>query len=145
MATQCHSQSGHRPSEARRTIMKPMVRTIPLVLGAALLLAVPAQGRNYDCTKAGNANKAACKGQTTTNATSTTTTAKSKSTTGTTAARHYDCSKPGNANKAVCKGNGAAAPVAAPAPHPKPAPVVHTASTTQRTTTSAKATTASGP
>jgi hypothetical protein len=123
-----------------------MVRMIPLILGAALLFAVPAQARNYDCSKAGNANKAACKGQTATHATSTTTTTtKATSTTGATAARHYDCSKPGNANKAVCKGAATAAPVAAPAPAPKAAPFAHTASTTQQTTTSVKTTTASGP
>ena len=125
--------------------MKSMVRMIPLVLGAAFLFAVPAQARNYDCTKAGNANKAACKGQTTTHTASTKTVTKATSTTGATAARHYDCSKPGNANKAVCKGAVTAAPVAAPTAAPKATPVAHTTSTTRRATTGVKTTTASGP
>ena len=54
--------------------------------------------RSYDCTKAGNKNKAVCK--------SVAVTANKpvvKETTTSTASRHYDCSKPGNASKAVCK------------------------------------------
>ncbi|WP_066809780.1 DUF3761 domain-containing protein [Sphingomonas asaccharolytica] len=90
-----------------------------------------AQARNYDCSKPGNANKAACKGKTPTAAaakaapvatkpapTKTVAAAPAKAT------RNYDCSKPGNANKAVCKGaSPAPAVVAAPAPKPAAAPV----------------------
>src|SRR5579884_1956537 len=88
------------------------------LIGKALLifaLAAPAAGvpatsaaaaaqRHYDCSKPGNANKAACKtaaspsvaaakpARTTTTTTATTTTT-----------RHYDCTKAGNANKAACR------------------------------------------
>lgn len=83
-------------------------------LAPAALAASPApaaEARHYDCSKPGNANKAACKGassaapapakpsRTTTSATTTTTTM-----------RHYDCTKPGNANKADCRKAGAQTP-----------------------------------
>lgn len=81
-----------------------------LLLAALLpplgLVASPASAsaRHYDCSKAGNANKAACKSTApvaTKAATParTTTTAKTTKTT----MRQYDCTKPGNANKAACK------------------------------------------
>ena len=53
--------------------------------------------RTYDCTKAGNRNKAACKAVATSSAPVV------KQSSATTSARHYDCTKAGNANKAVCK------------------------------------------
>ena len=123
-----------------------------LGLGAAAFIAVTALStaasaadRQYDCTKPGNANKAACK--TTAKAAPAAAAAKAKPAKAakaataaapaakmTTAAakpaaaeRNYDCSKAGNKNKAACKGV-AAAPAAAPA---------RTATTT--TTTTAKA------
>lgn len=64
--------------------------------------------RHYDCTKAGNANKAACKG-------AAAPAPAPKATPTPTATRNYDCSKPGNANKAVCKAAAAPASAAAPA------------------------------
>jgi hypothetical protein len=81
------------------------------MLVAALLVPVgiaaspaAAATRHYDCSKAGNANKAACK----TAATKATQAAPesrttTKSTTTKTTARHYDCTKAGNANKAACR------------------------------------------
>jgi len=66
--------------------------------------------RHYDCSKAGNANKAACKAaspapaaqsrttKAATPARTTTTAVTTKTTT-----RQYDCTKAGNANKAACK------------------------------------------
>lgn len=67
----------------------------------------PASARNYDCTKAGNANKAACKApgasapaaSMTTKTVATTKTITSKIST----ARNYDCSKAGNKNKVACR------------------------------------------
>jgi hypothetical protein len=99
-----------------------------IVLGAlsAILLplalaATPASARNYDCTKAGNANKAVCKGVAPAApkpAPASTPAAAPK----TTRVMHYDCSKAGNANKAACKG-AAATPAPAPmAPPARPAP-----------------------
>ena len=80
----------------------------------------PVATRNYDCSKAGNANKAVCKG-------AAVAIAPAPAATATTAKpRNYDCSKAGNANKAVCK--GAAAPIA-PAPRATPAPVSRPAPT----------------
>jgi large subunit ribosomal protein L22e/Meckel syndrome type 1 protein len=54
--------------------------------------------RNYDCSKAGNKNKAMCKSAAATPAKPVV-----KQTTVATSTRHYDCTKPGNANKAQCK------------------------------------------
>ncbi len=81
--------------------------------------------RHYDCSKPGNANKAACKSTPSTERSpSTASAAKSAST------RHYDCSKPGNANRAVCKAAGqppiTSFPSAPPAPTPQPSPTVVT-------------------
>jgi Protein of unknown function (DUF3761) len=60
--------------------------------------------RHYDCSKPGNANKAACRGGSaaTAAAAKSTKTATTKTTTATTT-RHYDCTKAGNANKAECR------------------------------------------
>ena len=98
-------------------------------IGAAIVMASSAAARNYDCTKAGNANKAACK--------SATVPAPAKASAASAAVpaavmpaasaskRTYDCTKPGNANKAACKASAStAAPapiIAAPAAAPKPA------------------------
>jgi len=53
--------------------------------------------RNYDCSKAGNRNKAVCKSA------ATAATPVVKQTTVATTTRHYDCTKAGNAGKAQCK------------------------------------------
>ena len=53
--------------------------------------------RTFDCTKAGNKNKAVCKSSAAPSAPVV------KQTTTATATRHYDCTKPGNANKEACK------------------------------------------
>jgi large subunit ribosomal protein L22e/Meckel syndrome type 1 protein len=103
-----------------------------------------AAARNYDCSKPGNANKAACKNAAKQSAKPTKAAPAPKAKEAKAAApkptpakaapkqaaatseRHYDCSKAGNANKAACKGAktavATAAPKAAPAkPAPKPA------------------------
>lgn len=100
--------------------MKRMVYLLTALIGFGFLAAQPSLARNYDCSKAGNANKAVCKQATPAAAPAPSPTASKMP-----AERHYDCSKAGNANKAVCK--GAAAPAATPAPtatsHPSaPAP-----------------------
>ena len=130
--------------------------TATFLLSSLALSASPASAqaaRNYDCTKAGNANKAACKAAAAQPASkpapaarnydcskagnankavckgSTTAPAPSAAT----ATRNYDCSKAGNANKAVCKGAAVAptpsiaAPRAAPANAARPAPATRTA------------------
>jgi hypothetical protein len=116
---------GRRPSRpmnfrrSREDFMKHALRMLPVILGAGLLFAVPAQARNYDCSKAGNANKTACKGAAAAPA-ATPAPAAAPAPKAAPAARHYDCTKAGNANKAVCKG---ATTAAAPAPSPAaPAP-----------------------
>ena len=132
-------------------------RLAPALVGVALLLTGSAHAqavattkttRTYDCTKAGNANKTACK----TAATAKPAAAPAAATvTRTTAARNYDCTKAGNANKAVCK-NAAKPAVAAAAPV-APAPVAATATRTtavltqqtSRTTTTGAAVHAAGP
>jgi hypothetical protein len=89
-----------------------------LLLGSLALSATPASAqaaRNYDCAKAGNANKAACKGKVPAPAPKPT---PKPAAAATPAARNYDCAKAGNANKAVCKGKV----VALPAPKATAAP-----------------------
>jgi large subunit ribosomal protein L22e/Meckel syndrome type 1 protein len=72
--------------------------------------------KNYDCSKAGNKNKAVCK-----SAAASPAKPVAKQTTVATTTRHYDCSKAGNANKQECKVSTASTqtaskPVAAPKP-----------------------------
>jgi Protein of unknown function (DUF3761) len=116
--------------------MKHLILATALAAGCMLASGSPAMAaaKNYDCSKAGNANKAACKGA----AKSATAAAakappavksapaksapakpaetkvSSTTTTKTVTQKNYDCSKPGNANKAVCKSAAAtpARPVA---------------------------------
>jgi len=74
-----------------------------LVPSALVASPATAAARHYDCSKAGNANKAACKGTATTPGKVTPTTTTTSTVTTKTTSRHYDCTKPGNANKAVCR------------------------------------------
>jgi hypothetical protein len=111
-----------------------------LAAGCTLASSAPAMAaaaKNYDCSKAGNANKAACKNgskdaikgstkpkeakvaapkpaKTVAKATPAKADAKAKPAVATASSeRHYDCSKAGNANKAACKGAAAAVSAAA--------------------------------
>ncbi len=65
----------------------------------------PVKGMNYDCTKAGNKTKAACKNVTPAGVTATARPAVPAATTPAPAkaAMNYDCTKAGNKTKAVCK------------------------------------------
>ena len=92
---------------------------IRLFAPAALLIALAlpmshSSARNYDCSKAGNANKAACKGAPMPAGKSAMKPAPTKVVAAKPApaatARKYDCAKAGNANKTACK--GAATPTA---------------------------------
>lgn len=90
--------------------------------------------RHYDCSKAGNANKAVCKdavagasaGTPTPSPVQASPAAPAATTTSATV-RHYDCSKAGNANKTACKNGNTpgitpvpAAPMANAAPSQVP-------------------------
>ncbi|MDB5580983.1 MAG: hypothetical protein JWR80_6159 [Bradyrhizobium sp.] len=131
-----------------------LISAAALVLGSLMISAAPANAqaaaRHYDCSKAGNANKVACKGATPAPAVKPApaprpapaarnydcskpgnankavckdaTPAPAPIAVATPKARNYDCSKAGNANKAVCKGATPAPAPAAPAPHAAPAP-----------------------
>jgi large subunit ribosomal protein L22e/Meckel syndrome type 1 protein len=104
--------------------MNRLILAAALAAGCTLASSTPALGaaRNYDCSKAGNANKAACK--TAAKAAAKAAPAKpgapkaaatkvsSTTTTKTVTQRNYDCSKPGNRNRAVCK-SAAASPAKA--------------------------------
>lgn len=89
--------------------MKRLLIAIALTAGLSFAPAAPASAatRNYDCSKPGNATKAACKApkaaagkaNAAAHVTKTTTTATRTATT----TRRYDCTKAGNANKAACK------------------------------------------
>ena len=88
-----------------RDVMKLTLRMLLPLIGIGIAFAAaPAEARNYDCSKAGNANKTACK-----NAAPAPAPARSAKSP---AERHYDCSKAGNATKAACR---SVAPVPAPA------------------------------
>lgn len=105
-------------------------RTAALTGALACVSLVFASGahaeRHYDCTKAGNANKAVCKTAAVAAPTPATPTGAMAPASATT--RHHDCTKAGNANKAACKTGTATAPApatttataAAPAPAAKP-------------------------
>lgn len=104
------------------------------LLAPAALVAAPAAvataPRHYDCSKAGNANKAACKGTSVAAPATPSASRTTKTTTTTkTSERHYDCTKPGNANKAPCK------TAAAQTPAGKAAGAVKTTTRTTTTTT----------
>ena len=92
--------------------------------------------RNYDCSKAGNANKAACRGTAATPAPHPAATARATTPahSAAPAARNYDCSKAGNANKTACR-SVVAAPAARSTMAPRaatPAPAPHNQATTGR-------------
>lgn len=113
--------------------MRRVIIAIALTAGLSFLSSAPAAAaaRNYDCSKAGNANKAACKGAKATAPTKAApvtrmTTTASKTTT---TSRNYDCTKAGNANKAACK------TAAAQTPTGKTPGAVKTTTTTTATTT----------
>ena len=97
--------------------LKYLVGTL---IAAAAIHSTSAAARNYDCSKAGNANKAVCKdAAATAPAAPSSPTAAAASpaatTNSTTTTRHYDCTKAGNASKAVCRGAASTAPAAATA------------------------------
>jgi hypothetical protein len=118
--------------------MNRLILAAALAAGCALATSAPAlaAAKSYDCSKAGNANKAVCKGAAKSAATAASkpapaaaksapakaatapkplaTKVSSTTSTKTVTEKKYDCSKAGNANKAVCKsaGAGAAKPVA---------------------------------
>ena len=100
--------------------MNKLILAAALAAGCTLASSAPASAaaRNYDCSKPGNANKAACKtgakdaAKMTTKATAAKAAAPAKpapkvAATKTTKSvtRNYDCTKAGNANKAACKGS----------------------------------------
>ena len=106
--------------------MKKLYFALVLAAGISVASNAPAATRNYDCSKAGNANKAVCKTavkgaskaiaksapKAASNPKAAATKVSSTTTTKTTIERNYDCSKAGNKNKAVCKTAAAsAAPV----------------------------------
>jgi hypothetical protein len=89
-------------------LMKRFSLAAIVAIGLTGLSAGPAAARNYDCSKAGNANKSECKAA----AKPAAAPAKVATKTVTKAERNYDCRLIGNKNKAACK---AAATPAMPA------------------------------
>lgn len=87
--------------------MKRFLVALSALIVPLAIVAAPASAqttaRQYDCSKAGNANKTVCK-----NAAAAAAAPKPVAT------RNYDCTKAGNANKAACKGV-ATAPAVKPA------------------------------
>lgn len=91
--------------------MNRLILTAAFAAACTVMSSAPAIGaaaRNYDCSKPGNANKAACKGAAAKPAATAKPPAakaapKVAAATKTTTTRTYDCTKAGNANKAQCK------------------------------------------
>ena len=81
---------------------------------SVLLFTSPAQARNYDCSKAGNATKAACKGKAAAPAPMAPATSPAPATATIAKPRNYDCTKIGNKFRAACRGQATAAPATAP-------------------------------
>lgn len=127
--------------------MKLALRMMPAAMTVALLLVAPSHARNYDCSKAGNANKTTCKNAAAPAPAAASTAPVTKTDSPAPATRHYDCSKAGNANKAICKG-AASAPAAMPSPGPvgpsRPTAPAATRTPVSRSTTPAT-TNPSGP
>jgi hypothetical protein len=123
----------------RRITLRQVFGFVGIALCVPLLFSAgAASARNYDCTKAGNANKAACKA-----AAAPVAAAKPAP-----AARNYDCTKAGNANKAACK--AAAAPVTTTKPAPAPTPTARNydctkAGNANKTACKGASSTATGP
>ena len=112
--------------------MNRLILAAALAAGCTLASSAPAlaAAKNYDCTKAANANKAACKGAArpaTARAAQKAPPAKAAATTTKSVTRTYDCTKAGNANKVQCKSSSkssttVATSVSKPAPAARPAP-----------------------
>lgn len=106
--------------------MNRLILAAALAVGFAFSSSTPAlaAAKNYDCTKAGNASKAVCKGAkpavpAAAKSMDKATPAKTAATTTKSVTRTYDCTKAGNANKAQCKtSTSVAASVTKPAPAP---------------------------
>lgn len=116
--------------------MNRLILAAIMAVGVTGLAATPASARNYDCTKAGNANKAECKSgakptpkavaakpaakaaakaaakPATKPTVAAKTVTKVETKTVVKSERSYDCTKAGNANKTVCKAAAAAKPKA---------------------------------
>jgi hypothetical protein len=110
--------------EATKAIAKSAPKAMPAPKAAATKVSSTTTTkttteRTFDCTKAGNKNKAVCK-------TAAVTPSKPvvKETTTAVATRNYDCSKAGNATKQVCKTSAVAhqTTVAKPVAAPRSAP-----------------------
>ena len=96
--------------------MNRLILAAALAAGCTIASTTPALAvaKNYDCSKAGNANKAACKSAgpaaaapkaaATAKAAPAKAAPKVAATTTRSVTRSYDCTKAGNANKAQCKG-----------------------------------------
>nr|WP_255602628.1 hypothetical protein [Polymorphobacter megasporae] len=113
------------------------------MIAVAALHGASASARNYDCTKAGNANKAVCKDAAATASTPAPAVAApavtpapmapATTTTAATTVRHYDCTKAGNANKTACKGATATTPAPVATPATSAAPMTRSTTTTMTT------------
>ncbi|MFL6727283.1 MAG: DUF3761 domain-containing protein [Sphingomicrobium sp.] len=128
------------PAKAAATAPKPLATKVSSTTSTKTVTE-----KKYDCSKAGNANKAVCK-----SAGAGPAKPIAKQTTVATTMRHYDCTKPGNVNKQECKvstssNQAAAKPVAqsrvtaAPTPAPRPTAAPRPAAAPRRTTAAAPA------
>ena len=96
---------------SRMHLFAPVALLMALALPSAHASAQAKAVRHYDCSKAGNANKTACRGTASSAASAqrATPAIRAVPASAATAARHYDCSKAGNASKAVCRGTASPA------------------------------------
>ena len=95
--------------------------TASAIFVSLFLVVAPVQARNYDCSKAGNATKAACKGKVAMPAPTAPAMGSAPATAKLAKPRNYDCTKLGNKFRAACRGQAAMAPAAAPQMASRPA------------------------
>ena len=100
-------------------IMPALIAGLLLSIGLNTPAAAQAQ-RNYDCSKAGNANKSVCKtaaAKPATQPAARPAPSKPKMAAATASkARNYDCSKTGNRSKAACRASATTAATVKPTP-----------------------------
>jgi hypothetical protein len=94
------------------------MKKLALFLLPFAFVVTPAQARNYDCSKPGNASKAVCKGKTSAPAPMAHAMGPASMPAAMAKPRTYDCTKLGNKFRAACKNQNAVAPAPQMAPGP---------------------------
>lgn len=121
-ATKAACKMADKPAAAAKPAhrAKSAVTLTPTTAARPVVVKPAPSVRNYDCSKAGNANKTVCKGRVGVAHVAKQATAPASPHVSAPSVRNYDCSKAGNANKTACRGTTISPP--APVAHPAVAP-----------------------